>query len=111
MADLSSLPLNEIMEKIPTAIKPEMAAGLDAVIQFRLAGDGGGDWHLTIKDGKSSIAQGIIEKPRVTVTATAQDFKNIVIGKTNPTQAFMTGKIKITGDMNLAMKLVNIFKL
>ncbi len=111
MADLANMTIDEIMNKIPTAIKPEMIAGLDAVIQFQLKGEGGGDWNLSIKDGKSSIAEGIADKPRLTLTATAQDFKNVVAGKTNATQAFMMGKIKLTGDMNMAMKLVNIIKI
>jgi putative sterol carrier protein len=111
MSDFNSMPINEIMEKIPPAIKPEVIAGLDAVIQFQLKGEGGGDWNLTIRDGKSSIAEGIAEKPRLTLSANVQDFRNVLTGKTNATQAFMMGKIKLTGDMNMAMKLVNIIKI
>jgi putative sterol carrier protein len=111
MADLASLPIKDIMEKnLPAAIKPEMIAGLDLVAQFRLSGDGGGDWYLTVKDGKATVTQGVTDKPRITVSAGAQDFKNILSGKTNPTQAFMTGKIKVSGDMNMAMKLFGMFK-
>jgi putative sterol carrier protein len=39
------------------------------------------------------------------------DFKGILSGKVNPTQAFMMGKIKVTGDMNQAMKLIGMFKI
>ena len=111
MADLTNLSVGEILNMIPEAMKPEAISGLDAVIQFRIKGDGGGDWILTLKDGTAGIREGIAENPRLTLFANAQDFKNIVTGKLNGTQAFMLGKIKLTGDMNLAMKLVNLIKL
>jgi putative sterol carrier protein len=111
MADLTNLSVGEILNMIPTVMKPELIAGLDAVIQFRIKGDGGGDWILTLKDGTASITEGIAENPRLTLFTNAQDFKKIVTGKLNGTQAFMLGKIKLTGDMNLAMKLVNLIKL
>jgi putative sterol carrier protein len=111
MSDLSILSVSEIINKIPSAIKPEMISGIDAVIQFQIKGEGGGNWFLTLQDGTASVTEGMAQSPRLTLFANAQDFKNIVSGKLNGTQAFMLGKIKLTGDMNLAMKMVNLIKL
>jgi putative sterol carrier protein len=111
MADLSNQSVGEIINLIPAAIKPEAISGLDAVIQFHLKGDGGGDWILTLQEGTASVKEGRADNPRLTLFANSQDFKNIVTGKLNATQAFMLGKIKLTGDMNLAMKLVNLIKI
>lgn len=110
MTELSQLSVKEVVEKIPDFVKPESIQGMDMIVQLRLDGDGGGDWQLVIKDGAVTVVEGLAEKPRVTVTSKAEVFKNLLSGKTNITQAFMLGKIKITGDMSMAMKLVNLFK-
>jgi len=110
MADLSQLSPKELIERIPQVVNPETLEGIDAVVQFTLTGDEGGNWYLTIKDKKIDQFEGLAEKPRLTLTASAKDFKNVVTGKSNAMQAFMMGKLKITGDINLAMKLQSLFK-
>jgi putative sterol carrier protein len=47
----------------------------------------------------------------MTLTADAQDYKDVITGKSNAMQAFMTGKLKLQGDLNMAMKLPNMFKM
>jgi putative sterol carrier protein len=110
MADLSQLTPKELIERIPQVVKPESLEGIEGVLQFNLSGDQGGNWYLTVKDKKMELTDGIAENPRITLSASAKDFKNIVTGKTNAMQAFMLGKIKISGDMNLAMKLQSLFR-
>ena len=109
MADLTQLTAKELIERIPDAVNPEKIAGMDAVIQISLSGDGGGDWMITVKDSKCQVEEGTAEKPRVTLSAKAQEFRNVVSGKSNPMQAFMLGRIKISGDLNFAMKLQSLF--
>jgi putative sterol carrier protein len=111
MVDLTQMSPKEIVEALPSLIKPEMVKGMDFVIQFKLTGEGGGEWHLIVKDDAATVEQGVAEKPRLTLTAAANDFKNVLSGKANATQAFMMGKLKVTGDMSLAMKLINMFKI
>jgi len=110
MTDLSQMSVREIVEHIPSAVNPAAIQGLDAVVQLSLTGDEGGEWQLVLKDGQLTVNEGAAENPRVTLTAKAVDFKNVLTGKTNATKAFMLGKIKISGDMGFAMKLVNLFK-
>jgi putative sterol carrier protein len=110
MSDLSNLTVTELVLGHEQAFVPEKAIGVDAVIQYRLTGEEGGDWNLTIKDGKCKVAQGIVQNPKMTLTAQGRDFRDIMLGKMDGMMAFMQGKLKITGDINLAMRLTSFFK-
>jgi putative sterol carrier protein len=85
---------------------PKKAEGLNASIQFDLSGDNGGSYWLRIADGKMESGEGKADDAKMTLKASADDFINMMAGKLNPMQAFMTGKIKIQGDTGLAMKLM-----
>lgn len=84
--------------------KPDLAQKINAVYKFVVTGEGGGTWlvDLTQPGGKITEADG---QANTTITITAQDFVDIVNGKLNAQMAFMTGKLKVAGDMGLAMKL------
>ena len=93
------------------AFRPEAAEGVEAVIQYRLTGEEAGDYIITIKDDQCKVAEGIAEEPNVVLTAEAHDFADVLLGKANGMQSFMTGKLKLSGDLNLAMKLTSFFKM
>src|SRR5512143_1848398 len=99
----------QIMKGMQGAFKPEKAAGVDAVVQFNLTGDGGGQYYMTIKDGKLGVEQGTAPSPKMTITAATQDYADIATGKLNPMAAFSSGKIKIGGDMMFGMKFMSLF--
>ena len=105
------LTIAELMEKMPGAFIPEKAQGVDAVIHFKFTGAEAGDWNTTIKDGRVDVAQGVPPKqPNMTLTADSGDYIKIITGEMDGMQAFMQGKIKLAGDLNLAMKLMQMFK-
>jgi putative sterol carrier protein len=108
MADLT---VKEMVQNHEKAFMPEKAVGVNAVVQYHLTGDEGGDWIITIQDGKCSVAEGVAEKPTVTLTAEALDLKDVLTGKANGMSYFMQGKLKLAGDLNLAMKLTSFFKM
>jgi putative sterol carrier protein len=89
---------------------PSKAAGSNAAYQFDLTGDNGGPYHIVFKDGTGDAAPGAVENPNITITMAASDMVDMVSGKLDPTMAFMSGKIKIKGDMGLAMKLQSILQ-
>jgi putative sterol carrier protein len=93
------------------AFIPEVAEGVDAVIQYRFTGEEAGDYIITIKDGKCSVSEGIAANPTMTLTADGRDFGDVLLGKANGMQYFMMGKLKLAGDLNLAMKLTTFFKM
>lgn len=105
------LTIKDLMEKMPGAFQPDKAEGVEAVIQFHMTGDQASEWTATIKDGVCAVEEGEVEDPTMAITADAQDYIDVVTGKLNAMNAFMQGKIRIAGDMNLAMKMVNFFKL
>jgi putative sterol carrier protein len=100
-----------LFSRMPKAFQPEKAQGVDAVIQFDLSGAQGGQWVATIKDGKCAVEKGKVENPKLTLSADAVDYVGIFTGKVNPMAAFGEGKIKLKGDLGLAMKLMNFFKI
>jgi putative sterol carrier protein len=103
--------VEQLVRNHEKAFKPEVAEGVDAVIQYRLTGEEGGDWIVTIRDSKCTVAQGLAENPKMTMTADAKDFKDVLTGKANGMQYFMQGRLKLSGDLNLAMKLTTFFKM
>jgi putative sterol carrier protein len=106
-----SLTIKELMEKMPGAFIPEKAIGVDAVVHFKFTGDEPGEWNAVIKDGACAVAQGIPHfKPTMTLTSDSGDYVKIFTGELDGMQAFMQGKIKLAGDLNLAMKLMQMFK-
>ena len=88
--------------------KPDVVAKINAVYQFNIAGDGGGSWAVDCTAPGGQVSAGRSESARCTVAMTEGDFLNLVNGKLNPQMAFMSGKLKIQGDMGLAMKLQQI---
>ena len=105
------LTVEQLMEKMPGAFIPEKAQGVDAVIQFKFTGAEPGDWVATIKDGKVDVSRGTAPAPKMTLTADSSDYVKIFTGELDGMQAFMNGKIKLAGDLNLAMKLMQMFKI
>ena len=105
------LAIQDLMDKMPGAFVPEKAEGLDVVLQFHMTGDQSGDWMAVIKDGVCTVEKGTADDPTLALTADGQDYMDVVMGKLDGMQAFMQGKLKLKGDMNLAMKMTNFFKL
>ncbi|MHB8777012.1 MAG: SCP2 sterol-binding domain-containing protein [Anaerolineales bacterium] len=105
------LTISDLMSKMPGAFLPEKAAGLDAVIQFKFTGVEPGEWYTVIKDGKVTVEKGTHAAPKMTLTADSADYVKIFTGELDGMQAFMQGKLKLAGDLNLAMKLTQMFKI
>ena len=107
-----SLTISELMEKMSGAFITEKAQGVDAIVHFKFTGEEAGEWNASIKDGKVEVVQGIPRKqPTMTLTADSSDCVKIFTGELDGMQAFMQGKIKLSGDLNLAMKLMQMFKI
>ena len=103
--------IQEIIAAHPKAFQPELAQGVRAEIQYHLSGEEGGDWIIHIHDGVCEVASGVAKNPTITLAADSRDYKIVLLGKANGMQYFMLGKLKLTGDLTLAMKLTGLFKL
>jgi putative sterol carrier protein len=88
--------------------KPDLVTKINAVYQFNISGPGGGQWAVDCATPGGAVTAGTVPVAKCTVACADADFLNIVNGKLNAQMAFMMGKLKIQGDMGLAMKLQQI---
>lgn len=82
-----------------------LTAGLTACYQFDISGADGGCWTMDIVDGTATVSKGDVAQPDVVVRMKDHDFVALNTGRLNGGVAFMTGKLKVKGDMSKAMKL------
>ncbi len=102
--------VRDIFAQMPGRLDPKAAAELDAVIQFDLAGEGGGTWHAAIGGGACTVTEGAHGEPTMTLSLEAADYVALIAGELEPTMAFMSGKLRIDGDMGLAMQMQSLFR-
>ncbi|GCF08053.1 SCP2 sterol-binding domain-containing protein [Dictyobacter arantiisoli] len=90
---------------------PGAAAGLNKSIQLHVTGSDAGDYAIHIHDQKCELVPPASVKPDLTLSVSDQDWIAVTQGQLDPMKAFLSGKIKATGDMMLAMKIPALFKL
>jgi hypothetical protein len=110
MADPVSTVKDVFERHLPAKLqaKPDVVSKIGAVYQFDISGPGGGRWSVDCTAPGGKVQPGSAPDARCTVAATDLDFLAIVNGRLNAQMAFMSGKLKIQGDMGLAMKLQQI---
>ena len=108
---MSDITVEELMSRMPEAFIAEKAKGVEAVVQYNLTGEEGGKWVITIANDECTVVPGETENPTMVLTADAQDYKDVVTGKQDAMQAFMKGKLRLSGDLGLAMKLTGFFRM
>ena len=103
--------VKETFDGMASRFQPSKATGLNATIQYDISGDGGGSWNAVIKDGTCQVNQGAATNPSLTIAMTSQDWLDMLSGKQSGQMLFMSGKLKVKGDMGLAMKLGSMFSM
>ncbi|MCO6451981.1 MAG: SCP2 sterol-binding domain-containing protein [Caldilineales bacterium] len=101
--------VRKLMADMPNAFNPNKAVGVSATIQYNLTGDDGSTWNSAIGDGICTVNEGEADNPTLTVTMAASDFVDMMAGRLDGMQAFMTGKIKVQGDIMLASRMMTFF--
>jgi putative sterol carrier protein len=99
--------VKEFFDGLTARVEPGRTAGVNNTYVFDIAG--AGIWTVAVRDGSVEVSEGDSGQGDVTISSSAENFERIVSGKQNPTTAYMTGKIKIKGDMGAAMKLQKLF--
>jgi putative sterol carrier protein len=96
----------EFFETLPTAADTSRTAGMHNSYVFDI--EGAGQWTVKVDDGSVNVEPGV-QDADVTISASQEVFEKILAGEQNATSAYMTGKIKLKGDMGAAMKLQKLF--
>jgi putative sterol carrier protein len=100
--------LQPIFDAMNERFVADKAGDLKLSIQFDLSGDGGGQWVAQIKDGALDVTKGTAADADATLKMDADDFAKMSDGDLNPMMAFMSGKIKVDGDLGTVMKFQSL---
>ncbi len=100
----------ELILRMPMGFRPEAAGDLKAEIQFDLSGQGGGKAALSISGGKCTIREGEVPSPALTIISPADLWLKITRREIDPARALMDGLYEVKGDMNLLMKMGDLFR-
>jgi putative sterol carrier protein len=100
----------EMMQDMQDSFLPQKAGTTKALIQLNLTGQDGGLWVVDIANGQCQIREEEVEKPDVAVTMNADDFDALYKNQLDPIKAFMSGKIKVSGNVGLVMQLLGWFE-
>lgn len=95
------------LEKLQSRFNPEAAKDMNEVFQFHFSD--AGSHYLNIQDGTLDIQEGEHDDPSVSLSTSTETLKGIMNGDINGMTAFMTGKLKATGNVMLATKLTSLF--
>ena len=98
-----------IFEKMPDVFIPDRAKGVNATIQIELSGEGASTWLVKIDNGTLETAEGKTEMPTLKLIMAASDYVDLIHGRANPIGLFAAGKVKLEGDMGLALKFQQMF--
>jgi putative sterol carrier protein len=101
--------VKEFFQLLPDQLDSDAAEDLDAVYQFDLSGAQGGQYILTIQEGVCQVAEGMHANPHVVLSMAGEDCIKILKGQLSGTAVAMSGRLKISGDIGLAMQLKALF--
>ena len=96
----------EFFDSLESRVDKTKAQGMTASYKFDI--DGAGTWLVDVDDGKVSVSEGDGDAD-CTISTSAETFRKIASREQNPTAAYMSGKLKVKGDMGQAMKLQKLF--
>ena len=106
--------LDEVFNRMADHVQPEQIGEVDAVVHFAITGapDGGADIYETvIRGGQVKVSPQPAEQPRVTITAAPVPFLKLVTGQQSGPAMFLTGKLKIDGDLLFASRMTSYFRI
>lgn len=99
----------EAFDTMVNIFNPAAAGSMSKTFQWNITGEEAGVYALKIANGTCELIKGGVEKPDITITVADKNWLAIAEGELNPMNAFTSGKVKIAGDMMLAMKLQQLF--
>jgi len=101
--------VKEFFRTLPEQLDADAAEDLDAVYQFDLSGTQGGQYVVTIREGACQVREGTHDDPHVTLSMAGEDCVKVLSGQLSGQMAAMSGKLKVSGDLGLALQLRALF--
>lgn len=102
--------LDEVFARMGRQFRAENAGSLTALIRWRITGDPETVYETALADGACVARAGASDAdPRVTLTLSDAEFLKLASGNASPITMFMTRKLRITGDLQLASGLTRLF--
>ncbi|AOM01529.1 SCP2 sterol-binding domain-containing protein [Cobetia marina] len=98
---------NAVIEMLKSRFNPDAAKGMNDVFQFNITDSD--DYYMVVKDGTLDVGEGEHDDPSVTLSTDSDTLKGVMKGEVDGMQAFMTGRLKATGNIMLATKLTSLF--
>jgi putative sterol carrier protein len=109
--------LDEIFSRMADHVEPEKARGTDAVVHFKILdrpeelGGGYDHYEVIFEDGRCTATDKPEREPKVTLKVGAVEFLELAASKASGPTLFMTGKLKLEGDVMLATRLTSFFRI
>lgn len=103
--------LGKIFAAMESMFRPDRAAGQDGVVQWEVDDSGSTHvYHVTTAGGTCQASPGPADAPKATLSFTLPNFVRFMAGEMNGIQAFMTGKVRISGDVMYAQRMESFFR-
>ncbi len=106
---MSNSSLRSFFQDLPRVLDRQAAEDLDTVYQFDLSGPQGGQFIVTIRDGGCTVEEGTHADPQVVLSMAAEDCMKVLNGQLSGPAVMMSGRLRVSGDLGLALQLKSLF--
>lgn len=101
--------VEDFFHSLPGKLDRDAAEGLDVVYQFDLSGTQGGQYYMHISEQGCRVMRGSHPEPHVTLSLSGEDCMRVLNGQLTGPAVAMSGRLRISGDMGLALQLGSLF--
>lgn len=104
-----SLTVEEFFDELPRRLQTEVAGDTACILQWHLTDLDPGIWAIEVKDRQAQLLSEGVAAPDTTFITTSETWLAIAEGRLEAMKAFMTGTMKVEGDMTLALRVPELF--
>ncbi len=97
----------EFFDGLEAKAEPDKVRDVNHSYLFEIAGEG--SWLVDVRDGHVKVREGADQQADVTIRTSGAVFDALASGEQNPMKAYMSGKLKVSGDIAAALKLQKLF--
>jgi len=101
------VPAKQFFDELEGEVEPDKIRDVNQSYLFDVAGEG--RWLVEVRNGSLKVTEGWEGEADATISTSSETFDRIASGKQNPMTAYMTGKLKVSGDLGAALKLQSLF--